>query len=33
MTQQTSPFLDVKYGWNYGESGWNTGMDENLVKF
>lgn len=33
MTQQTSPFLEGKYGWNYGESGWNTGMDENLLKF
>jgi hypothetical protein len=33
MTQQTSPFLEAKYGWNYGESGWNTGMDENLTKF
>lgn len=33
MPQQTSPFLEGKYGWNYGESGWNTGMDENLLKF
>lgn len=33
MTQRTSPFLDAKYGWEYGESGWNTGMDENLLKF
>lgn len=33
MTQQTSPFLDVKYGWAFGESGWNPGMDENLLKF
>lgn len=33
MSQLTSPFLDAKYGWNYGESGWNTGMDENLLKF
>lgn len=33
MTQLTSPFLEGKYGWNYGESGWNTGMDENLLKF
>ena len=33
MTQQTSPFTETKYGWNFGESGWNTGMDENLVKF
>lgn len=33
MTQQTSPFLDAKYGWSFGESGWNSGMDENLLKF
>ena len=33
MTQLTSPFVDGKYGWNYGENGWNTGMDENLLKF
>ena len=32
MPQQTSPFIEMKYGWNLGESGWNTGMDENLVK-
>lgn len=33
MTQQTSPFLDVKFGWALGESNWNFGMDENLLKF
>lgn len=33
MTQLTSPFLEGKYGWDFGEDGWNTGMDENLVKF
>lgn len=33
MSQQTAPFLESKYGWNFGESGWNTGMDENLLKF
>lgn len=33
MTQQTSPFLDANYGWEYGENGWNTGMDENIIKF
>ena len=32
MPQQTSPFVEMKYGWTLGESGWNTGMDENLVK-
>lgn len=33
MTQKTSPFVDTYYGWDLGESGWNTGMDENLIKF
>lgn len=33
MPQKTSPFVEAKYGWSFGESGWNTGMDENLVKF
>lgn len=33
MTQQTSPFLEGKFGWNFGESGWHTGMDENINKF
>lgn len=32
MTQQTSPFLETKFGWNYGESQWNTGADENWLK-
>lgn len=30
---QTSPFVGAKFGWPYGSSGWNTEMDENLVKF
>lgn len=33
MTQKTSPFVETKYGWDYGESGWNIGMDEDLLKF
>lgn len=33
MAQQTSPFIEGKWGWNLGESGWNSGMDENLIKF
>jgi len=33
MPQKTSPYVESKFGWNYGESGWNTGMDENLIKF
>lgn len=33
MAQQTSPFIEGKFGWGLGESGWNYGMDENLLKF
>lgn len=33
MPQQTSPFLSAAYGWALGESNWNLGMDENLLKF
>lgn len=33
MTQQISPWLEGAYGWNFGESGWNSGMDQNLLKF
>jgi hypothetical protein len=33
MTQQTSPWIESKYGWNFGENGWNTGADENWLKF
>jgi hypothetical protein len=33
MTQKISPFIEAKYGWDYGESGWNTGADENFLKF
>jgi len=33
MPQKTSPFIEAKYGWAFGESGWNSGMDENLAKF
>lgn len=33
MPQQQAPFLEGKYGWNFGESGWDTGMNENLLKF
>lgn len=32
MPQQTSNFMEMKYGWNYGESAWNTGADENWLK-
>lgn len=33
MPQQQSPWLEAAYGWTYGENGWNTGMDSNLLKF
>lgn len=33
MVQKTSPFIESKYGWNLGESNWNTGADENFIKF
>lgn len=24
--------LGLNYGWDYGERGWNKGMDENILK-
>lgn len=33
MSQKIAPFIETKYGWDLGEGGWNTGMDENLLKF
>lgn len=33
MAQQQSPFLEVAYGWDYGENNWNTGIDQNQLKF
>jgi hypothetical protein len=33
MAQQQSPWLEGAYGWEFGEGGWNSGMDENLLKF
>jgi hypothetical protein len=33
MAQQQSPWIEGAYGWNFGEGGWNTGMDSNLLKF
>ena len=32
MPQQTSPFAEMRYGWNYGESQWDTGANENWLK-
>lgn len=33
MVQKVNSFLEGKYGWDFGESGWNGGMDENINKF
>lgn len=33
MTQKISPFIEAKFGWDFGEGGWNTGADENWLKF
>lgn len=33
MPQQLSPWLEGAYGWSFGEGGWNSGMDQNLLKF
>lgn len=33
MTMKTEPFLEGKYGWSFGESNWNGGVDENFLKF
>lgn len=32
MPEITEPRSGIKYGWNEGENGWKSGMDENLVK-
>lgn len=31
MTELVSPFVDIRYGWSYGEDNWNLGMDSNLL--
>lgn len=33
MPQQQAPWIESAYGWSFGEGGWNTGMDQNLLKF
>jgi hypothetical protein len=33
MPQKISPWVQGKFGWDYGENGWNGGADENFVKF
>lgn len=32
MAAQTDMRFGLSYGWTLGESGWNTGMDANLLK-
>lgn len=32
MPAQTEPRSGLQYGWSYGEDGWNTGMDSNMLK-
>ena len=32
MAASTEPRSSIKYGWALGESGWNVGMDANLLK-
>lgn len=32
MSSSTDPRFGLQYGWALGESGWNTGMDTNLLK-
>lgn len=32
MAASTDVRFGLSYGWSLGESGWNTGMDENLLK-
>lgn len=31
MSASTEPRSGLKYGWNFGESGWNGDMDANLL--
>lgn len=32
MPSSTEPRGGLAYGWDYGENGWNTGMDANLLR-
>lgn len=32
MPEINSPYFNISYGWDYGEDGWNTGMDTNLLR-
>ena len=31
MPAKTEPMSGLSYGWDFGESGWNTDMDANLL--
>lgn len=31
MSAKTDPRCGISYGWTLGDSGWNTGMDANLL--
>lgn len=32
MASSTEPRSGLNYGWAYGENGWNTGMDANMLR-
>lgn len=32
MAAQTEPRSGLFFGWNFGETGWNSGMDANLTR-
>lgn len=32
MPAKTEPRSGLLWGWNYGENGWNAGMDGNLLR-
>lgn len=32
MPSKTEPRSGLAWGWSYGEHGWNTGMDANLLR-
>lgn len=32
MAAQTEPRSELKHSWEYGEDGWNVGMDANLLR-
>lgn len=32
MPVKIEPRLGLQYGWDFGESGWNTGVDANFIK-